>query len=146
MQLLNLKNKIMKVATITKVPTPIVHTYKEIKIGKFETVRHYELDNIENGTTQLSTNIKISINRHFNNSKVDYLVHQRTSNKWDKMSTTGLFSFGSDEVIYYGDIANNKVKKHTLVFKYSKDKQTLIIYYFKDFYTPKIDLLINQLG
>lgn len=136
----------MTMATTTKVPTPIVHIYKEIKIGKFETVRHYEFQSIENGIPQLSTNIKVSINRHFNNSKVDYLVHQRTSNKWDKMSTTGLFSYGNDEVIYYGDIAYKKVKKHTLIFKYSDDKQSLIIYYFKDFYTPKIDLLINQVG
>ena len=136
----------MTVATIQKAPTPIMHIYKEIKIGKFETVRHYELENIENGTTQLSTNIKISINRHFNNSKVDYLVHQRNPNKWDSRSTTGLFSFGNDEIYYYGDIHKNKVKKHILVFKYSDDKQTLIIYYFKDYYTPKIDLLINQLG
>jgi len=135
----------MAMATNTKVPTPIVHIYKEIKIGKYETVRHYELKNIENGTPQLATYIKVSINRHFNNSKVDYLVHQKGIKVWNKQSTTGLFKFNNDDVIYYGDIAINKVKKHTLIFEYSDDKQSLIIYYFKNFYTTKIDSLINHL-
>jgi len=130
-------------ATATINTKPIVHSYKEIKKGKYKTTRHYELQTVSNGLPQLTKNIKISNNRFFNNSKTDYLLYQRDVKKWGTNPTTGLFDY--NKIYYIGDVAINRIKKHTLIFKYLNDKDILIVYYFKDFYTRKIDLLINTI-
>jgi len=134
----------MTEATTTK---PIVHIFKEVKIGKYPSTRHYELDDVINGKAEITDRIKISNNREFNKvliSKAKTLFYQRTKDgkKWDRYQTSALFNT-SNNLFCFGDVAPKFVKTHSLIYKYSTDMHTLNIYYFKDYYNANYQQLIS---
>jgi len=129
-------------ATATINTKPIIHTYKEINKGKCKTVKYYEFKGVKNGLSEFNDIINISKDRQFAKSNPDYWIKQKEGKKLSK-NLTGLFKTKT-ALIFYGDILKQN-SKHSLLFEFKNNAETLIIYYFKDFYTRKIDLLTNQL-
>jgi hypothetical protein len=120
---------------------PIIHSFKEVK--RFKGVIHYELINVYNGKPQLSTKLNLSKDRNCAKSSPTYWITERTKDnkKWQTQSLTGLFS--SHKAFYYKGDADKR--KHLLLFKFSNNADNLIVYYYKDFYTPNFKQIINQL-
>ncbi|WP_242133377.1 hypothetical protein [Aestuariivivens marinum] len=117
---------------------PITHVYKEINVGKYKSVKHYEL--IEcNGTQVFSKLINISKNQNCAQSTPIYWLRIREKNKWTNY-VTGLFKtcFPS---IYKGDTQR---KKNLVIFKFSRDESSLIIDFFKGYYTKDLSNILPQ--
>ena len=107
---------------------PIIHVYKEINIGKFATVRHFELKETLNGSPQLSPLINISNNRNFALSKPIYWVKERKGDVWVKPNLTGLFETGIKD-LYRGDVDR---KNHLLLLRFDNVNHDLTVFYFKN--------------
>ena len=122
--------------------TPIIHIFKEINVGKYKSVKHYELIEVKNGSTQLSNLINISKDRNCAQSMPTYWLKIKQGKKWSRC-LTGLFKTGIVNT-FKGDIQR---KRHLIIFKFSDSGNTLTAYYFLNYYT--IDLsnvlrLINR--
>ena len=118
---------------------PVIHIYKEINVGKYKSVKHYEL--IEsNYKPILSNQINISKDRNCAQSMPDYWLKLKDGNKWTKC-ITGLFKTSKSN-IFKGD-ANRK--KHLILFKFSDNANTLTIFYFEDYYTNDISNVLSFL-
>ena len=115
---------------------PITHVFSEINEGKYKSVKHYELIEVKNGTTQLSEQINISKDRNCAKSMPDYWLKIKNGNKWSKC-ITGLFKTGLKD-IYRGDVDR---KKHLVVFRFTDDASVLIIYYYENYYTDDLSNL-----
>lgn len=120
------------------IPTPVVHTYKEINIGKYKTTQHFEVVEVKNGQNYISEKLNISINRNCALSMPVYWLKAHNGKKWVTPFLTGLFKTKNPN-IYYGDI--NK-RTHLLLFVFSNNRQTLKIYFFKNYYTKDINQLM----
>lgn len=121
---------------------PITHVFSEINEGKFKSVKHYELKEVKNGTSQLSNQINISKNRNCAQSMPDYWLKIRNGKNWSNW-ITGLFKTGVSN-IYKGD---KDRKKHLIVFKFSDNAKILTAYFFTDYYTKDLSTIlpiINQ--
>lgn len=112
---------------------PVTHVFKEINEGKYKGVKHYELIEVLNGTTQLTELINISKDRNCAQSMPVYWLKIRNGKKWSNC-ITGLFKTGYN-YIYKGDLQK---KKHLILFKFSTDAKTLKAYVFENFYTKDI--------
>ncbi|MEP3838894.1 MAG: hypothetical protein ABJM36_14675 [Algibacter sp.] len=121
---------------------PITHIFSEINVGKYKCVKHYELTEVINGTTQFSELINISKNQHFAKSMPVYWFKERNGNKWQKFCTTGLFKSGLTN-IFKGDKDH---KKHLIVFKFSENAKILKAYFFKDFYTKDLSNVLQTIN
>jgi hypothetical protein len=121
--------------------TPIIHSFNEVK--RFKEVIHYELINVNNGKSQLSEKLNLSKDRNCAKSSPTYWITERTKDgkNWQSQSLTGLFK--SVKPFFYKGDADKR--KHLLIFKFSYNANNLIVYYYKDFYTPKFNQIINQL-
>lgn len=117
---------------------PIIHIYKEINQGKYKSTKHFELLNVNYGTTQLSESINISKNQNCAQSMPEFWLKIRQGKKWSKNYLTGLFKTNVKNV-FKGD--HNK-KQHLIIFKFSEDTDTLIVYYFKDYYTNDLSKVL----
>jgi hypothetical protein len=117
--------------------TPVTHVFSEINEGKFKSVKHYELIEVQNGTTQLSEQINISKDRNCAQSMPDYWLKIKNGNKWSKC-ITGLFKTGYNN-IFDGDLQK---KKHLIIFKFSEDASTLTAYVFRDYYTNDLSKVL----
>ena len=115
---------------------PIIHYFNEINVGKFKSVKHYELKRTENGNTQLSNLINISKNRDFAKSKPDYWLKIKKEKKFSGC-LTGLFKTGIKDT-FKGDVDS---KKHLVVFRFTDDASVLIIYYYENYYTDDLSNL-----
>lgn len=107
---------------------PVIHLFKEINNGKFKSVKHYELLEVQNGRPQLSQLINISKDRNCAKSKPNYWLKIRLMNKWSN-PITGLFKTAVNGYTYSGDLEN---KTHLVIFKFSKDAATLRIYIYNN--------------
>ncbi|SOC78851.1 hypothetical protein SAMN06296241_0368 [Salinimicrobium sediminis] len=116
------------------VAPPTVYKYKEINVGKYATVKHYELQEVLNGSNLLSNKINISKSRDFARSRPDYWLYLREDNKWKKPAVTGLFKT-SKPLVYKGDQHD---KKNLMLFSFSKNAEEVIIHYFPDFFTADL--------
>lgn len=114
--------------------TPIKHVYSEINEGKFKTTKHY-LINESNGKILLSEKLNISLNRGFAKSSPNYWLSV-WRNKWTKL--TGLF-YNSKYDFYIGDKGHNNKKEDLIIVKFLDYQSTVIVYYFKDYYTNDLD-------
>ena len=121
----------------TQSNTPIVHVYKEINKGKYRSVKHYELVEVENGTNQLTDKLNISKDRRCAKSDPTYWLQIRKDNKWVKPRLTGLFKTKHPN-IYKGDVSN---RRHLLIMEFSNNMEVFKVYYYKNFYTSHIDNL-----
>ncbi|MGM0931947.1 MAG: hypothetical protein ACQEWD_00730 [Bacteroidota bacterium] len=114
-------------------PTPTIHHFKEINPGKYASVKHFELTQVENGTSLLTNQLNISKDRKFARSTPDYWVKIREGKKWSK-PITGLFKTSARN-IFKGDC---NYKKHLLLLKFAENESRATVYYFKDFYTADL--------
>lgn len=121
----------------TQTPKPTIHVYKEINVGKFKTVKHYELSECH-GNPVLPSLINISKNQDCAKSMPDYWLRIREGNKWGKY-VTGLFKT-PQRFTYWGDTDK---KKNLVLFRFSDDTSTLIIGYFENFYTSDLRNLLG---
>lgn len=121
--------------------TPITHVYNEINIGKYKSVKHYELIEVKNGTTQLSNLINISKDRNCAQSMPTYWLKIRQGNKWSRC-ITGLFKTSCPGV-YNGDLQK---KKHLIIFQFKDDINKLIVYVFNGYFTSEIRGIIKLLN
>jgi hypothetical protein len=117
---------------------PIKHVYTEINEGKFKTTKHY-LINESNGKIILSEKLNISLNRGFAKSSPNYWLSV-WFNKWVKL--TGLF-YNSKYDFYIGDKGYNNKKEDLIIVKFLDFQSTLIVYYFKDYYTNDLSKIIH---
>lgn len=121
----------------THAPKPTIHVYKEINGGKYSSVRHYELAECL-GTPILSSLIHISKDQNCANSTPDYWLRIREGNKWGKY-ITGLFKT-PQRFLYKGD---TQKRRNLVLFKFSDDASTLIIGYYKNYYTTDLRNLLG---
>lgn len=116
---------------------PIRHVYKVCKV--FETVRHYELTEVTNGTAILTPKININKDRQYSNAKdVLYWLKLYENNKFTKV-VTGL-KITPHKRLYYGDLTQvykGKITKtNLLIFVFTND--CLIIDVFPYFYPESV--------
>ena len=123
-----------------KAPQPIIHVFKEFNVGKFKGVKHYELEEVSKGTSLLSNQINLSVNRNFAKSSPEYWLKIREGEKWSNC-ITGLFKT-KEENIFKGDVER---KKHLLIFRLSFDARTLTVYYFLDYHTNDLSEVMHLL-
>ncbi len=126
----------------TATATPIIHVFKEYNIGKFKSTKHYEIKTVTNGTNQLTDIINISKDRDCAQSMPEYWIQIREDNKWKKPRLTGLFKT-SENLIFKGD---TEKKKNLLLFRFSKDAETLTIYFYSNFYTKDLRTLLQTIN
>ncbi|MCB7482466.1 hypothetical protein [Christiangramia sediminis] len=118
------------------IPTPVIHTYKEINAGKYASVKHYELDEVFNGKSLLSEKINIQKDRKYARSMPDYWLKIRNGNKWSK-PLTGFFPTDY-EGIYFGDVY---YKKHLVLAEFLSNGKEVKIYYYQNYYTRQFQNL-----
>lgn len=123
----------------THTPTPIVHVYTEVNVGKYRKTKHYELEAVKHGAPQLSTLINISKDQGCARSSPPYWIKTREGKKWQK-PMTGLFKVPVKGMIYYGDDCN---KKHLVITDFEKGARKVTVYYFKNFYTANLNNVIQ---
>jgi hypothetical protein len=119
---------------------PITHVFSEINEGKYKGVKHYELIEVNNGTTQLTELINISKDRNCAQSMPDYWLRIRNGKKWSNC-ITGLFRTGFKN-IFKGD---TEKKKNLIVFKFTDNAKTLTVYFFKNYYTNDLSTVLTPI-
>ena len=124
----------------TQFPLPIIHYFDEINVGKYNSVKHFELSKVENGKPQLSTTINIQKDRKFALSFPDYWLKVRQGKKWSK-PITGFFKT-QHPFLFKGDI---EFKKHLVVLNINDSSNEVLIYYFPNFYLKDADELLNKI-
>lgn len=122
------------------IPKPTIHVYTEINEGKFKTTKHYEIVEVENGTKKLSDLINISADRGFAKSAPNFWLKIRVGKRW--VNFTGLFKT-STAGIYYADKGSNNRKEDLIIVKFLDNEKTVIIYYFKNYYTANLDTVLR---
>jgi len=122
---------------------PILHIYNEINIGKFKGTKHYELVEVGNGNQILSDLINISEDRGFAKVNPCYWLKTRNNNKWEIL--TGIFKT-SFENIYHADKRNGNYKEDLILIRFSDTQTSLLVYYFKNYYTTDINKVIRYIN
>lgn len=122
------------------IPKPTIHVYKEINEGKFKTTKHYEIVEVENGAKKLSDLININADRGFAKSAPNFWLKIRVGKRW--VNFTGLFKT-STVGIYFADKGSNNRKEDLIIVKFSDNEKTVIIYYFKNYYTANLDTVLR---
>ena len=123
-------------------PTPTRHVYKEINVGKYKTTNHYKIDEVTHGKQILSDLLNINLDRQFAKSSPKYWLSVRVGNKWERL--TGLFKT-SYSCFYKGDKGQHNIKDDLIICQLSEDKSTLIVYYYKDYYTNDFERVIKSI-
>lgn len=127
------------------IPKPTTHIYKEINEGKYKTIKHYQLVEVENGTQKLTDLINIVVDRGFAKSAPNFWLKIRVGKRW--VNFTGLFKTSSPG-LYFADKGNNNRKEDLLIVKLSNYERDLTVYYFKGYYTANLSevlRIINQI-
>ena len=127
---------------LTATPTPITHTYNEINIGKYSSVRHYELQVVKNGSPQLEPKVQLANNRQFAKSMPLFWFTHRKGGKWMKPFLTGLFRTSKKDV-YKGDISH---KTNLVIFIIDDLNKTLTVQYYKGYFTHDTSAILNSLS
>ncbi len=125
----------------THIPKPVIYIYKEINVGKFKSVKHYELQGEPTKEIELTKLINISEDRQFAKSSPLYWLKIHDGKKWVNPILTGLFKTELSS-IFMGYVGK---KEHLIVFGFIENSNTLITYYFKDYYTRHLILVIDQI-
>jgi len=116
----------------TPAPTPVIHTYQEINIGKYVEVRHFDIVYPKEPIKLLSKKINISINRNCAKSRPLLWVKVHNGKKWVSPCLTGLFSTKYKN-IYVGDINS---RKHLILCEIRKN--VLTTYVFVNYHTTDL--------
>lgn len=136
-QFLNFTDRIL-----SNLAKPTIHIFKEYNVGKYKSVKHYELITVLNGVSKLSNEVNVSKNRNFAKSMPDYWIKLKEGNKWSKNNLTGLFKT-SENLTYKGD---SEKKKNLLIFKFSDLGSTLTVYYFDNYYTVDLTSVFEHIN
>ena len=124
------------------IPTPEVLVYKEINKGKYTSVKHYDLESGNVHNTSLSHLLNISKDRKCAKSSPIYWLQTHNGKNWVKPRLTGLFKTTSSD-LYKGDIGVKGVKTHLLMFQFSNQMDSLIVYYFHQYYTKDLNMILK---
>lgn len=110
---------------------PIIHKYKEVNVGKFRTVRHFKLVEVE-GRQVLTDLINISQDRQFAKSQPDYWVKTHNGKKWLN-PITGLFKTRATGNVFFGDLER---KKHLIVVDMGNGQigGEIVVYVYPNWY------------
>lgn len=119
---------------------PIIHIFKEINVGKYSTVRHYELIQTNNGQSKLGTLINLSKDRNFAKSLPDYWLKLHNGKKWNK-PITGLFKT-QIKGFYKGDCQR---KRHLILANFEQHSELIKIYFYPNYFTIDVRPLIEPL-
>lgn len=125
----------MATATIT----PVIHIYKEINVGKYKSVKHYELISTKNGSNKLTDLINVSKDRNCAKSSPVFWLQIRKGNKWVKPRLTGLFKT-SEKGFFKGDIDKRRC---LLIFQFVNNG--LVIYYFENYYSGNLEGVFSKI-
>lgn len=125
----------------TKIPKPIIHIYKEVNIGKYKSVKHFELSTTQNGNPILSNKINISKDRSYAKSSPQYWLKIWSGNKWSDW-ITGLFKTNT-RFVYWGDQSN---RRNLLLFKFSNDVETVTVFYFQNYFTRDLSQVSHHVS
>lgn len=117
----------------TRIPYPIIQVYKEVNIGKYKSVKHYELIQT-NFKPILSELLNISKDRNCALSAPVYWLKERRYNKWSRC-LTGLFKTSKINV-FKGDLQK---RRHLVLFKFSETDNTLTVFTFENYYTKDLN-------
>tara|TARA_R110001583_G_scaffold74038_3_gene205332 strand:+ start:886 stop:1269 length:384 start_codon:yes stop_codon:yes gene_type:complete len=117
---------------------PSIHVFKEFNVGKYNSVKHFELLEIKNGNIVLTTKINLSKDRGFAKSNPDYWVKIWRGNKWSPKTLTGLFKTKIPN-IYFGYKGK---KEHLILIKFSNEGSTMTLYYFENFFTNDLSKVL----
>jgi len=123
----------------TQTPIPIIHIYEEVNKGKYKTTQHYNLTEVINGVNQISDKLNISVNRNCALSTPLFWLKIHNGKKWITPFLTGLFKTKNPN-IYYGDIDK---RKHLLIFVFNQNKDSLKIFFFKNYYTKDLNQIAH---
>ena len=118
-------------------PTPVIHIFKEVNVGKYKYTKHYDIVEVINGRNQLSNKLNISADRNCAKANPDYWVQIRKGNKWLTPRLTGLFKTPRFNT-FYGDTQR---KRNLVIFEFSNDKRMLKVSYYPKFYTQDFSWL-----
>jgi hypothetical protein len=123
------------------VPTPTIHVYSEINIGKYKCVKHYDLVEVKNSTAKLSQSINIQLDRGFAKSNPTYWLKVRELKKW--VTLTGLFETSYTN-IFIADKGKTNIKQSLIIVVLdNKKRQNLSIYYFENYYTNDLNKVLH---
>ncbi|WP_242120942.1 hypothetical protein [Aestuariivivens sediminicola] len=117
---------------------PIIHVFSEINVGKYKSVKHYELIEVRNGSSLLTEQINISKDRNYAQSMPEYWLKVKIGTKWSRC-ITGLFKTCYNYV-FKGDLQR---KKHLIIIKFSNNAKTLIAYVFENYYTNDLSEVLT---
>tara|TARA_R110000796_G_scaffold115788_2_gene227931 strand:+ start:1412 stop:1837 length:426 start_codon:yes stop_codon:yes gene_type:complete len=110
--------------------------YKASNLGRFKSTIHYELTNVSTGDindTDLTEKLNLSDDRDCAKSSPTYWLQVRQESKWRKPRLTGLFATEYRD-IFKGD---TRTSKNKVIFKFSKNKEELTIYFFQNLHFPR---------
>ncbi|TXE18579.1 hypothetical protein ES692_05925 [Psychroserpens burtonensis] len=80
----------------------VIHKYKEINIGKYKSVKHFELVSCD-GKQVLTDLINLSTDRQFAKSSPVYWLKIHNGKKWSN-AVTGLFKVPDFRNVFFGDL------------------------------------------
>ena len=124
----------------TKIPIPLIHVYKEVNIGKYKSVKHFELVTTQSDNPVLPNKINISKDRSFAKSSPQYWLKIWNGNKWSEW-ITGLFKTDV-RFTYWGDQNN---RQNLLIFKFSNDAETLTVFCFQNYFTRDLRMVFQSI-
>ena len=108
------------------------HIYEVLRVLRYYTV--YQLKDVQNGAKQLTDVIRIEDYRGYSRgSGFNDLLRLRTSSNWKTSELVTGLKVTKTNNTYFGDRIHNG-KKNLLIFRFTPDRQRLIIDYFPAFY------------
>jgi hypothetical protein len=111
--------------------TPTIYKYNEINIGKYKSVRHFELVDVD-GSQILTNLLNISQDRQFAKSHPDFWLKTHNGKKWSN-PITGLFKTRVDGNVYFGDLEH---KKHLILVSLGDTMKSskIVVYVYQNWY------------
>lgn len=116
----------------------IKYVFKATKY--FKTTIHYSLVT-ETPKPLISNKLNIAESRDFAKSKPLFWCKEHNGKKWISPSLTGLFKTHKENV-YWGCRGRYQ---DLMLFVFQENQDSLIVYYFKDFFTRNLDPIIKNL-
>ena len=126
-------------------PEFIRHTYKVSKELKSYSI--YDFVEVDK-TNQLTQTLRIEkFNGKSNATNINEYLRLRTTTSWSKSEKVTGLRPTRKEGLFYGDRItkkeNSNITKHLLIFKFSKDRKTLFIDFYRGFYPNHNGILQN---
>ncbi|HUH26659.1 hypothetical protein [Gelidibacter sp.] len=122
---------------------PITHTYKEVNVGKYKEVKHFELVSC-NGQQALTNLINISKDRQFAKISPVYWLKNHNGKKWTT-AITGLFRVPHQNNVFFGDLRR---KQDLLIVRIKENPlgNEMTFYVYPNYYPFNKNLLPTQTG